>query len=283
MTAEPKPENFEDEYEEYDEFDEEENERGLSGLVVLLMGVVMLGAFASVVWIAYQQGIKSGASVASAPPTIAADPDPVKIENEIADAAGAANERSVYDTLDGTPEPAEVLAAGPEEPIDRAPDTTVATGEPGAAAHSENSVVDNAVADRIATLAAADAALETPAASVPAAIQKPPVPAKVEPAPVKAAVPPPAAAAAANALAGSHVVQVGAFKTDAEAQGNWSALQKRLGDYVSGMARDVERADLGEKGVFYRLRIGPFASGAEAKVFCEGLKSRGADCIVRAK
>ncbi len=78
MTAEPRKEGFEEDVEDFDEFDEEENERGLWGLVVLLMGVVMLGAFASVVWIAYEQGIRSGSQVAATtPPSIAADPSPV--------------------------------------------------------------------------------------------------------------------------------------------------------------------------------------------------------------
>ena len=64
MADRDEEEYDEEEFEEYDEYedDEEEDEDeegGLSGLVVLLMGVVMLGAFASVVWIAYQQGTKS--------------------------------------------------------------------------------------------------------------------------------------------------------------------------------------------------------------------------------
>ncbi|MCA8895071.1 MAG: hypothetical protein KDA48_07410, partial [Amphiplicatus sp.] len=75
-------ETFEEEYEEYDEYEDEEDgeDRGLSGLVVLLMGVVMLGAFASIVWIAYQQGIKTGVANGNVP-TVVADPEPLKIEN----------------------------------------------------------------------------------------------------------------------------------------------------------------------------------------------------------
>lgn len=273
MTAEPKQESFEEEYEEYDEFDEEENERGLSGLVVLLMGVVMLGAFASVVMIAYQQGIKSGTAGASAPPTIAADPDPVKIENKI-DAAPA-DERAVYGQFDGAAAQPEILAEAPEEPLVR----DAGAGEPQAAAPG---VVDDAVADRIASLAAADEASEAARSSLPPGpAATAPTPAKTEAAP--APVPAPAAAGSADALSGSHVVQVGAFKSEAEASGNFARLKTRLGDYLNGKAENIERADLGDKGVFYRLRIGPFASSAEAKTYCEGLKSRGADCIVRAK
>lgn len=280
MTAEPKQESFEEEYEEYDEFDEEENERGLSGLVVLLMGVVMLGAFASVVMIAYQQGIKSGTAGSAAPPTIAADPDPVKIENTIDTAT--ANDRAVYDQFDGAAAPAEVLAEAPEDPVSRDAGTVE-----GPIASADPNVVDDAVADRIASLAAADeaseAGAEIGAAGPPVTV---PTPAKTETAPPPSATPAPAEPAAtisADAMSGTHVVQVGAFKSEAEASGNWTRLQTRLGDYLDGKSENIERADLGDKGVFFRLRIGPFASSAAAKTYCEGLKTRGAECIVKAK
>jgi hypothetical protein len=60
-------------------------------------------------------------------------------------------------------------------------------------------------------------------------------------------------------------------------------LQGKLGDYLNGKSRDVERADLGDKGVFYRQRIGPFASADDARTYCEGLKTRGQDCLIKAK
>ncbi|MEQ1930246.1 MAG: SPOR domain-containing protein [Parvularculaceae bacterium] len=264
MTAEPKKENIEEDLEDYDEFDEEENERGLSGLVVLLMGVVMLGAFASVVWIAYQQGIRSGSQVAQAP-TIVADPDPVKIENTVPDTVTAGNEQSVYDKLDGTPEAPEVIAEAAEEPLDRGAGTAAVLES---AETPTDPVVDDAVADRIANLAAADKALEA---------QEAPEIAPPEPAAISTPTPPPAAGSA-----GTHVVQVGAFKSQAEAESQWAVLQRRLGDFANGKANDIERADLGAKGVFYRLRIVPFGSKADAQTYCEGLKSRGADCMVKA-
>ena len=82
--------SFEDEYEEYDEFDDEDGDRGLPGLVVLWMGVVMFAAFASIVFIAYQQGIKTGRTGNDgAIPYVAAEPEPVKIANQ--NGAGAAS------------------------------------------------------------------------------------------------------------------------------------------------------------------------------------------------
>lgn len=277
MTA-AQSHSYEEEYEEYDEFDDEEDEeRGLSGLVVLLMGVVMLGAFASIVWIAYHQGMKAGSREAAAAPYVAADPEPLKIENPERPLA-ANDQREVYDKLQGQEgEPVEVLAAGPEEPIARgeeSPSTVAAMGEPDVA---EDDAVDDSADDRIAALTAQHAAL------IEEEVE--PTPATREPEQREAASPRAAErpAATSGALSGSHLVQVGAFGSDDEAQLHWTRLQARLGDYLDGKAPDVERADLGERGVFYRLRVGPFASADAAASYCEGLKQRGQDCLVRAK
>jgi len=285
----------EEEYEEYDEYDDEEEddddeEGGLSGLVVLLMGVVMLGAFASVVWIAYQQGTKSSSET----PYVAADPDPVKIET--AEEAAAQNEREVYDSIDGSDtNPVETIVAGPEEPVDRTAEDTIgaiAAGVDGAV-DTAGEIVDDAVADRIAQLEATDQALENlstesvdrpndaintvaeeitvPEPAVPAATVVEPDP---EPAPVSSG---------GDALSGSHLVQVGAFRSGAEADTFWSTMSSKVGGYLDGKSKDVERADLGVRGVFYRLRVGPFASADAAKTYCEGLKTRGQDCLIKKK
>ena len=292
-----KEEALEDEYEEYDEYEDEEDEEdegGLSGLVVLLMGVVMLGAFASVVWIAYQQGTKNGST-----PYVAADPEPVKIEApEQATVAG--NDREVYDTIDGgDTNPVEVIAAGPEEPIDRDVDDTIGAIAANVtdAADEAGEIVDDAVADRIAQLESADAALndlndnvenavedaaDSAAQAVEAATEEISVPAPTVPS-VAPAVSVPDPTPSASALSGSHLVQVGAFRSQAEADGFWTRMQGKMGGYLDGKSKDVERADLGAKGIYYRLRVGPFASSDAAKTYCVGLKERGQDCLIKKK
>ena len=42
----------------------------------------------------------------------------------------------------------------------------------------------------------------------------------------------------------------------------------------------IVKADLGSKGVYYRLRTGGFASSAEAKEFCSALTAKGQACII---
>ena len=269
-------ETFEEEYEDYDAFDEEDDERGLSGFAVLIMGLVMIGAFFSVVWIAYQQGIKTGQSgVGGETPFVAADPEPIKIETADAGSEPAQN-REVYDAFDGdSGEPVAVLAEGPEEPVSRDSEDPIASI---AAVTRDDEALNAEVEDRIASLAEEDAALLSdepePAPARPAATQ--PTPASV-PAPQPQTPSP----RTGDALSGSHVVQVGAFRSDAEAMAQWSRLQSRLGDYLNGKTQHVERADLGERGVYHRLRIGPFGSSNDANTYCAGLKERGQDCLVK--
>ena len=42
----------------------------------------------------------------------------------------------------------------------------------------------------------------------------------------------------------------------------------------------VVRADLGAKGIYYRLRLGGFENQSEAQGVCGKLKSRGVSCFV---
>lgn len=271
-------ESFEDEYEEFDEFDDEDDERGLSGFVVLIMGVVMLGAFFSVVWIAYQQGIKNAASVNGETPYVAAEPEPVKIENAVADAAAAADDREVYDVFDGeNTESVTVLAEGPEEPVAR--DAEDPIGSIAAQVEDAAAAASDEVEDRLAALEAEDAENLTaePVLEVPT-----PAPATETPAP-EVTIPTPASVTggAVDALSGNYVVQVGAFGSNSEAMSNWQRMQARLGDYLNGKGPDVERADLGDRGIYHRLRVGPFATAESAKDYCMGLKERGQDCLIK--
>lgn len=280
--------SFDEELDELEDFDDDEGEeeRGLSGLVVLLMGVVMLGALASVVWIAYKQGVRNGQAQGGTP-YVQADPEPLKIENDVAATDGG--DLAVYDRVGGQQsDPVEVIAEGTEEPVARGAEDPIGA----IAAKTQTPVADDAVADRITKLAeAAEAkfADAAPASSAP--------PAEVKAAPKPATAPTAVSTAQAaptpakptvtyrsgGALTGSHLVQIGAFRSEAEADSQWTRLQGKLGDYLDGKAQDVERADLGDKGTFYRLRIGPFTSADDAKTYCSGLKERGTDCLIKAK
>ncbi len=78
-------------------------------------------------------------------------------------------------------------------------------------------------------------------------------------------------------------MQVAAFRSREEADRFWSRLQERFGTYMDGKAKDIERADLGAKGIYYRLRIAGFDSRDSADSYCNGLKARNQDCLVKAR
>jgi len=60
----------------------------------------------------------------------------------------------------------------------------------------------------------------------------------------------------------------------------WEKLKKANPDLFNGLSPNVMRADLGEKGIYYRLQAGPLAGAAQATDLCEKAKSRKLGCIV---
>lgn len=75
------------------------------------------------------------------------------------------------------------------------------------------------------------------------------------------------------------MVQLSSAKDEKLAWGTWDKLKTRH-KALSGMTPVVVRADLGTKGVYYRLRLGGFDSQADAQSLCGKLKSRGLSCFV---
>jgi SPOR domain len=87
--------------------------------------------------------------------------------------------------------------------------------------------------------------------------------------------------AAPAASGGGYVVQVSSQKNEAEAQASYRALQSKFPSVLGSRAPLIKRADLGEKGVYYRAMVGPFGSPDEASQFCGSLKSAGGQCVVQ--
>lgn len=115
----------------------------------------------------------------------------------------------------------------------------------------------------------------------PAAAPVAPV-AKVEPTKVAPAAPAPAAKPAATtpAAAGTWQVQLGALKDEAGAEAAWQRAAKSAPDVLGNLPHEIVRADLGPKGVFYRLRAGSFPTREQADGVCNNLKPKGIGCVV---
>ena len=120
------------------------------------------------------------------------------------------------------------------------------------------------------------AAAPASAAATPVPIQKPPVP--------RAAAPAPAPSQAAAAVAREYTVQVAARKSQTDALATFADIQQKYPRLLSGYRPIIKRADLGSKGVWYRLNVGPIESKKVASALCGQLKGAGMrSCLVRAQ
>jgi sporulation related protein len=108
-----------------------------------------------------------------------------------------------------------------------------------------------------------------------------------DPAPVAAIPPKPKVAAAdvapAPAKPSQYVVQVGSKQNQTEALATFADMQQKYPTLLASYRPMVQKADLGAKGVWYRLRIGPIVDKSAATKLCGQLKSQGhPDCLVMA-
>jgi hypothetical protein len=94
------------------------------------------------------------------------------------------------------------------------------------------------------------------------------------------AAPPPPVSVPPAAAAGSFFVQVSAQKSEEDAQTAFRAMQAKYPDQLGGRQPFIRRKDL-EKGVFYGVQVGPFASRDDAVQLCESLKSAGGACMIQ--
>ena len=103
-----------------------------------------------------------------------------------------------------------------------------------------------------------------------------------EPAPTRvAATSPTQTLPSAGGTSGGYLVQVASQKSEADAQASYKALQTKYPSVLGSHSPLIKRADLGEKGVYYRAMVGPFGSSDEASQFCGNLKSAGGQCVVQ--
>jgi cell division septation protein DedD len=89
------------------------------------------------------------------------------------------------------------------------------------------------------------------------------------------------AAEAPSVLGGGYAVQVTSERSESNAQAAVQALQSKYPNQLSGRQPIIRRADLGSKGTYYRVLVGPFASAEEAAALCSRLKAAGGNCIVQ--
>jgi len=117
------------------------------------------------------------------------------------------------------------------------------------------------------------------AAAVAAATGAPPAAAPKQPAPVVEAKATPAPAVSTPASAGSFQVQLASVPSEDLAQAEWKRMSGR-NKQLAAMTPTIVKADLGDKGTYYRLRVGPLADKAAAEELCSALTADKIGCIV---
>ncbi len=82
----------------------------------------------------------------------------------------------------------------------------------------------------------------------------------------------------------SYVVQVAARKSQTDALAAFADIQQKYPKLLSGYRPIIKKADLGSKGVWYRLNVGPVKNKKLASNLCSSLKGAGMrSCIIRAQ
>lgn len=79
---------------------------------------------------------------------------------------------------------------------------------------------------------------------------------------------------------GAYIVQVSSQRSRKQAQDAYSSLQRRFPSVLGKVQPVIQKADLGDRGTYYRVRLGPYQQQAAARL-CSNLKSAGGDCFVR--
>lgn len=78
---------------------------------------------------------------------------------------------------------------------------------------------------------------------------------------------------------GTVKVQLGAYRSEKEANENWIKIKKKF-PALTDKSPIIVRVDVKGKGIFYRLRVGGFSSKSDAKSFCATLSAKGQACIL---
>ncbi|MBV9992259.1 MAG: SPOR domain-containing protein [Alphaproteobacteria bacterium] len=275
----------------FDGAEDDDDTEGSRLPLLIVIALFVLAAFGGVVWLAYTQGVARGRS--DAPRIIAAEKGPAKV------AATEDGQSTPYKSLKIYQQPApadEEADRTPAPPPSQAPiETQVVPQEEAAAPPAASpkpvakapppeirtTVTPQAVSPEAAPPPPAAKPVE--AAPNPGAVASKPVeaaPKPVEAAPKPAEVAPkPVETAAAPAAAGAYVLQIGAYKSEAEADAAWSTYHGKHAGTLSGYAKSVKQVDLGPKGTWYRLRVGSFASKDAAAALCSKLTAEGGACF----
>ncbi len=119
------------------------------------------------------------------------------------------------------------------------------------------------------------------APAAPARLYDPPAPARlVAPSPPPIEAPPSPTIGSRAKAASAWRIQIAAVASTKAAKKEWRRIAAANEDLLSKLKLDIRRADLGARGVFYRVQAGTLESESEARDVCKALLERKVTCFV---
>lgn len=205
----------------------------------------------------------------------------------------------------GAPLPAAAVAEATPEPAAPAPEPAPEPAAEPAAAPAAMQTAEVTPEPTPAAPESAETSAETPASTAAVEPSPEPAPSAPEPAasteapatvdsepeqsssvevPAEPAAPAtPAAPANTDQIKAGVRIQMASLPSEDAAWSEWKRISQEFKNQVGDLTAVVETADLGQKGIFYRLQAGPFETVAAAKDRCGKLKEAGLDCLVVGK
>lgn len=268
------------EFYDLDDADDDGERRG--PMFFILAAVVVVG-FGAVIFLAYLRGVEERDRVG--PPVLRAENTPVKVEPD--DPGGLEvphQDKLVYDRVAGAvvdTEAVEHLLPPAEEPLDvsgEVPDAEVdgpdvaALDEPSAEAPEPDlldlglkiEIVEPEVVTPAAPEPVAETLMERDDVERTAAIDA------SEDVTVTTVSP-----------TGPFIVQLASLRDEDTAKSRLNSMRQKHGNIIAALPGGIQSADLGDKGMYYRVWVGGYATRNEATSLCSTLKKEGQECYVR--
>jgi hypothetical protein len=224
-------------------------------LLTIAAGLGVMVLFAGGLWLAYVAGTRhAGGAGAADAPLIRADARPDKVKPDKPGGLQVPDRNMLIYGEDRNM--VEHLLPPPEQPMARpAPPPAAAAAPPP----------------------------EPVAAAPEADAPPPPKPAFVGKAVAPGAIPSarkPEVARAPAVKAGHVRLQLAAVRSEDIARREWDRIKRKNHDLLGNLTASAIRADLGDKGVYYRIQTAPVGDLAAADRICGALKERNVGCIV---
>jgi SPOR domain len=227
-------------------------------IVTVAAALAVIIVFAAGLWFAYCGVTRhSGGGATGEVPLIRADKRPMMVRP--AEPGGLRIPDRNMLIYDPGKRMAEHLLPLPEQPMTR---PTPSAARAAAVVAPDSTDVPNSVAS--ASLMPATAASFSDQTSAPAA---------------QAMAPAEKAQGAPPGKSGSVRLQLGSVRSAAAARLEWVRIRQKNADLLGAFSVSAVRADLGAKGVYYRIETGPVADPAAARI-CGELKQRKVGCII---